>query len=144
MSVLPLPIKGLLVYIHFMLVFLGILAALALGGIIYIFLSKKSSKIQKLASLGALILSGLVLGVCSVILVFGNAGQAEDPYAFPLAAEKAEPSDNADFIQLSIFLVILVAIFGFIIYLGIREQKRKQSEKIDANKKKSGLSTDEF
>ena len=118
-----------------MLIVLGILAVSVLGGIIYVFTSPKSSRIQKLAALGAIIISGLTILVCGIILIFGGGGQS-DPYSFPLAAETtsgaAEGSSRIG--ELIIFLVILLLIFGYIIYAGIREQKKNTQKKPDANK----------
>jgi len=127
-----------------MLIVLGVIAALALGGIIYLFFSGKSSKIQKMAALGALVLSGLTLGVCGVILIFGGSGQKEDPYALNLPAEHVEPAAKNGMVQLVIYLVILLAAFGIVIFLGIRDRKSHDAGKPAVKNKKKGFSIDEF
>ena len=111
-----------------MLIVLGVLAIAALGGIIYVFISEKSSKMQKYTALGALALSGLAILICAMILIFGS-GQPNDPYAFPLAAETVQPEPNTRTAEAIIFLVVLLLIFGLIIYFGIRDHKKKAVNK---------------
>lgn len=118
-----------------MFIVFGILAAAALGGIIYIFLSKKSSRIQKLFALGALVLSGLAVAICGVFLIVGkDASDKPDPYSFPLAVEAAKPGPKINVVALVIFLIILLAFFGFIIYIGIRDQKIRKKEEAASGK----------
>ena len=113
-----------------LIILLGILAAAALGGLIYLFLSKKSSRVQKMAALGALILSGLALGICGVFLIFSGGSEAgKDPYALPSAAEQPKTSTNIR--DLLVLLVVLLLFFGFIIILGMRERKK---HKLDMSK----------
>jgi preprotein translocase subunit YajC len=127
------------------LFFLGILAAGILGVIIYFFLSKKSPKPLKLAALGALILSGLALAVCAFLLFSGPRAGPVGPYDAPALTQGAPPPANApNIIALVIFLAVLLAFFGFIIFLGIRDQKRKAVEEAIANTKDSDLEQDSF
>ena len=112
-----------------MLIVLGILAVIALGGIIYIFLSGNSSKIQKMAALGAIILCGLALGVCGIRIIFGGASGNDDPYAFPLLAEEVQPKTKNNSAELIIFLVVLMVIFGFVIFIGIRDKSKQGKDK---------------
>jgi heme/copper-type cytochrome/quinol oxidase subunit 2 len=109
-----------------MLIFLGIFAAALLGGMIYTFLSRKSTKAIKLAALIALVLSGISLAVCSIFIVF-NAGKvsSEGLYPAPVPVEKAPVSSGNDILVIVIVLIILLAFFGFIFFLGLRDQKKK-------------------
>jgi amino acid transporter len=107
-----------------MYVILGIVAVVALGYVISLFMSKKSSRIQRLVALGALILSGIVLIICGAIIIFGGAAENNDPYAFPLDPKPVEPEGMSNTAEFLIFLVILLLFFGFIIFWGIREQKK--------------------
>jgi preprotein translocase subunit YajC len=112
-----------------MYVILGILAFLALGGIIYLFLSKKSSKIQKLVALGALILSGLALGICGTIIIFAGDAEQVDPFAFPLDVNPVEqPKGVSNTVEVLILLLVLIIFFGFIVFLWSREKKRQTAE----------------
>ena len=111
-----------------MIIVLGILAAAALGGVIYLFLSPKSTKIQKFAALGALIVCGIAI-LISGFRIFLGSGEANDPYAFPLAAETAQPRSSDNFAELIIFLVVLLLVFGLIIRKGIMDSKKIAPEK---------------
>ena len=124
-----------------MLILLGILAASSLGAIIYIFRSQKSTKIQKYAALGALILSGIAVLICGFLIIFGGGAQ-NDPYHFPLAAETAPQVEaNSRIGELLIFLVIFLLVFGFIIYSGIKDQKNKAIKRPDTNRAPSFKTT---
>jgi cytochrome bd-type quinol oxidase subunit 2 len=107
-----------------MYVILGILAVIALGGIVYLFLSKESSHLLKMVALGALILSGIALGICGAVLIFGGDEKGNDLYAFPLDPTPVEPEGMSDTTELIIFLLMLFLIFGFIVFLGLREKKK--------------------
>jgi heme/copper-type cytochrome/quinol oxidase subunit 2 len=109
-----------------MLIFLGVLAAALLGGMIYTFLSTKSTKSIKLAALIALALSGISLAVCGIFVVLsGGAAPAEGLYPVPAAVEEAPVDSGNDILVIAIILVILLAFFGFIIFLGLKDQKKK-------------------
>jgi preprotein translocase subunit YajC len=112
-----------------MYVVLGILAFIALGGVIYLFLSKKSSKIQKLAAMGALVLSGLALGVCGAVLIFAGDTEEVDTFVFPLDPKPVEQSKGmSNAIELLILVVILLVFFGFLAFIGLRERKKQAAE----------------
>jgi amino acid transporter len=111
----------------FMYIILGIVAVAALGYVVSLFLSKKASRIQKLVALGALVLSGLVLIICGAIIIFGGGTEAKDPYAFPLDAKPAEPEGMSNTAEFMIFLLVLLVLFGFIIIMGLRQQKKNAS-----------------
>jgi amino acid transporter len=115
-----------------MLVVLGILAVAALSGLVYFYLSPKSTKTQKLAALGALALCGLALLICGIFLIFGNE-EKKDPYAFPVAAEAAQPKPKAQVFELVIFLIALLLLFGFVVFLGYRDQKKRALGNTDIN-----------
>jgi amino acid transporter len=107
------------------LVFLGFLAAAVLGGMIYVFLSRKSSKLLKLAALIALIMSGLTLGICTIILFGGSSGGKEADPIFTVLTEPEQPVKAANPVGLVFFLVLLLAFFGFIVFIGMKDQKKK-------------------
>jgi predicted permease len=112
-----------------MYVILGILAGLALGGMIYLLLSKKSSKIQKLVALGALVLSGIALGICGAIIIFAGDAEQVDPFAFPLDVKPVEQSKGmSNTVEILILVLILLIFFGFIAFIWFREKKKQAAE----------------
>jgi flagellar basal body-associated protein FliL len=120
-----------------MYVVLGILAFLALGGITYLFLSKKSTKIEKLAAMGALILSGLVLGICGAVLIFAGDAEEVDPFVFPLDPQPVEqPKSMSNATELLILVLVLLIFGGFIAFIWFREKKRLAAE-AEASKDKN-------
>ena len=106
---------------------MGILGAAALGGLIYLFISAKSSKTMKKAALAALIASGIALIVCAIIVVIRLTGGNDDPYAFPPDTVEIGHSGSNIF-EILIFLFVMVAVFGFIIYMGLREKKKQEAK----------------
>ena len=106
---------------------LGLLAAAALGGLIYVFLNKKTPRTLKIAALIAIILSGLALGICGIIIFSANNGDEseETQYTFTPSNEPAERESNLHVTELVIFLIVLLAALGFIIYLGIRDRNKR-------------------
>ncbi|MDR2617910.1 MAG: hypothetical protein LBC62_03470 [Treponema sp.] len=109
------------------LVFLGFLAAAVLGGIIYVFLSRKSSKTLKLAALIALVMSGLTLGICAVILFGGSSGAEEADAVFTVLTEPEQQVKAANPGGLIFFLVFLLVFFGFIVFIGMKDMKKKKA-----------------
>jgi amino acid transporter len=131
-----------------MLIFLGILAVALLGGMIYTFLSRKSVKSIKLAALIALVLSGISLAVCGIFIVLGaDTSSAEGLYPVLTAVEEAPAGSGDDILVIAIILIILLAFFGFIIFLGLKDQKKKAEfnntgARAGGAKKAAGKSTD--
>ena len=121
-----------------MLIIFGIIAAAALGGIIFLFLSPKSSGVQKKAALISLAVSGLALIVCAVIIAL-NSGEEEDPYASPFMTEELVPVENPHILELLIFLAVLLVVLGFVIYMGMKERKKQAARNPD-NKISGGKS----
>ena len=111
------------------LVFLSVLAAVVLGGIIYLLLSAKSSHVLKLAALIALIVNCLALGVCAVILVYGPGKGEEAELILPILVESKQPAEVSNLMGLIAFLLALLAFFSFIIFLGIRDKKKRAADK---------------
>jgi amino acid transporter len=124
-----------------MYVILGILAVLALGGIVYLFLSKKSSKLQKLVALGALILSGIALGICGAVLIFAGDAEDADPFAFPLDVKPVEqPKGMSNATEFIILALVLLLFFGFIAFIWFRDKKRQAAESGKEKNRNSGFS----
>jgi preprotein translocase subunit YajC len=111
------------------LVLQTVIAAALLGMMFYFFFSKKSSRGLRLLALTALIMSALAVGVCGFFLVFGaKAGEEEAALELLILNEGAPPAEKPSVAGLIIFLVVLVVFFAVIIFLGIRDQRKKAVE----------------
>jgi amino acid transporter len=108
-----------------MLVVLGILSAGLLGIIIYLALSPKSSKLLKLSAFIALGLIVIAVGICAIFLVIGPS-EDTGVINFPVFDDSPPaPTRNVNIVETLIFAAIFLIIMGFIIYLGLRERRRK-------------------
>ena len=111
-----------------MLVVLAIISLGLLGTIIYFAFSPKSSRILKLASLGALGLIGLSLGICAVILIMGH-GEDDGKIPIPVFADPpptVQPK-NSNIVETVVFFTIFFVIMLLIVFLVIRERKQKEA-----------------
>ena len=126
-----------------MIFLMGILGALALGGMVFLFISPKSSKLQKKAALFALIVSGAALVICAIIVFIGLAGGNDDPYAFPPDAAEVRHS-GINILEILIFLFVLIAVFGFIVYMGLRERKKQEAKKHHQSDSDTEFSSKDF
>jgi flagellar basal body-associated protein FliL len=121
-----------------LIIVLSILSVGLLGLIVFFFFSKKSSRGLKRAALGALIAIGLSLGVCGFFIIQGPAVTEADLYMPPVVVTDKTPVKGANVLGLLIFLVILVALLGVIIFLGMRDQRKKAVEEAIAGFDDSG------
>jgi preprotein translocase subunit YajC len=108
------------------LVILGIIGTALLIMMFYFFLSKKSSKGLKLLALAALIASGTTMAVCGVFIAFGaQAVEEEELLEHEILNEPVTPEKTGGGAGLAIFLAILIIFFGVIIFLAVRDQRKK-------------------
>jgi hypothetical protein len=108
-----------------LIIVLSVLSVGLLGLIVFFFFSKKSSPALKRAALGALIAIGLSLGVCGFFIIRGPAVSEAELY-FPVVTVTDQPAVQGTNIPgLFVFLLILVALLGLIIFVGMRDQKKK-------------------
>jgi hypothetical protein len=112
-------------------VLFGPLAAIPLGLIVYVALSKKTGprlRIAALIALGVMILSVIV----SLMLIFGGVGRIEGDAVLPpgLPVEEALPPGNDLWILLA-FIGFFAVLFAVVAMLSIRERRRLK----DASKK---------
>jgi preprotein translocase subunit YajC len=111
------------------LVILGIIGAALLVMMFYFFLSRKSSKGLKLLALGALIVSGITMAVCGFFIAFGaRAVEEEEILEQAILNEPAAPEKTGGIVNFVIFLAVLVIFFGVIIFLGIRDQRKRAAD----------------
>ena len=112
-------------YTGFMLIVLGIFSMGLLGLIIYFAFSSKSSRFLKLAAKIALGLIGIAIAVCSVFIVLGPS---EDVMDIPLPVFSDAPPEQprrGNVFEIVIFLAILAMIISLLVYLSIKDQKKK-------------------
>ncbi|MDR2159049.1 MAG: hypothetical protein LBP23_03165 [Treponema sp.] len=121
-----------------LIIALSVLSAGLLGLIVFFFFSKKSSRSLRRAAMAALIAIGLSLGVCGFFIIRGPAPPEAELY-LPLAAVAEEaPVKGDSVLSLLVFLVILAALLGLIIFIGMRDQRRKAAEQAVADFDGSG------
>jgi heme/copper-type cytochrome/quinol oxidase subunit 4 len=106
----------------------GIILSLGfLGVIAFLALSKKSDKLTKKLAFFALIIIGvsIVLGTAISIIFYKPA---EEPIEFQipgLMAPQPKTPDSSSNIMVLIFAIVLVLFLAMIIYLSLKEQKKK-------------------
>jgi cytochrome bd-type quinol oxidase subunit 2 len=106
------------------------LALLFLGFIVYLALSKKSSRMVRLAALIALAVIILAITVCMIIIFSAQeAGADAGPVDFVTGEPAASVSNNFNIIILAIFVL---ALLGAVIILSLREQRKALKEKDDS------------
>jgi cbb3-type cytochrome oxidase subunit 3 len=108
-----------------LIIVLSVLSLGLLGLIVFFFFSKKSPPALKRAALGALAAIALSLGVCGFFVIRGPSAPEAELY-LPLVTATDQPSaKGAGIPGLLVFLVILLALLGVIIFAGMRDQKKK-------------------
>ena len=106
------------------------LGIITLAGIIYMAVSRKSSFTLRLVALGALALMVVTIIIC-LLFIFGVIETAVEPVqSMPDAPPPPEPtSENSNPGPLILLIIFLLAMFGGIIFLSLREQKRSKNMK---------------
>jgi amino acid transporter len=99
-----------------------------LGVIVYIALSRKSSKALRLAALGALGAIILSVLICLVI-IFASMGVTGREPVMPdfLTTEPLPDAPKGNFFVLFPLAVFIIAFLGVVIFLSLRERKRQQN-----------------
>ncbi|MDR2094687.1 MAG: hypothetical protein LBP76_04110 [Treponema sp.] len=121
-----------------LIIVLSVLSIGLLGLIVFFFFSKKSSRSLKRAALAALIVIGISLAVCGFFIIRGP-GVSEAELYLPVTTVVDEPPvKGVNILSLLIFLVILTALLGVIIFIGMRDQRRKAVEEAIAGFDDSG------
>jgi preprotein translocase subunit YajC len=113
------------------LVVLGIIAAVLLGMMFYFFLSRKSSKGLKLLALVALVVSGVTMAVCGFFIVFSaRAVEEEELLEYEILNEAPAPEKTGSVAGFVILLAVLAVFFGIILFLGLRDRRKKAADAI--------------
>jgi hypothetical protein len=103
------------------------LSVVLLGLIVYFALSPRSSKVLRLAALGALGAIMLSIVIC-MIIIFAGLGAADDEPVMPdfFAAEPPPASSRGNFFALFLLAVFLLAFMGVVIFLAMKERKNRR------------------
>jgi cbb3-type cytochrome oxidase subunit 3 len=84
------------------------------------------------------------MGICAFLLFSGPASSPVGPYDAPALTHTDTPVKAPNIIALVIFLVVLLIFFGIVIYLGMKDQRKKAVDDAIANTKDSDLEEDSF
>jgi uncharacterized protein involved in exopolysaccharide biosynthesis len=103
------------------------LSVVLLGVIVYFALSPDSSKILRLTALGALGAIMLSIVIC-VVIIFVSGGSSGGEPVMPdfLAAETPPPAPQGNSFVLLIFAVFLLGFLGLVVFLSMRERRRRE------------------
>ncbi|MDR0643268.1 MAG: hypothetical protein LBG07_12525 [Treponema sp.] len=111
------------------MLFIGIPFSIALlGVIVYIALSRKSSKALRMTALAALAAIILSVLICTVIIFAGMGFTGKEP-VMPdfLAVEPLPDAPQGNSLVLFLLAVFIIAFLGVVILLSLRERKRQQN-----------------
>ena len=111
-----------------MQVVLIILSLGLLGVIIYYAVSSKSSRLLKLSALGALGLIVLSLAIASIFIALGGDDDEGEAYVPIFVDAPQEPPEKKNTVEIAIFLMILSAITGLIIFVTTKDRKQRLAE----------------
>ena len=110
-----------------MLIVLLIVSFALLGFIVYLAISKKSSRGIKWAALAALAVIFIAVGIC-LFLVFFEPVAEFVPIISDLPGKPVEQAESTAG-GLIIFLIVMIVFFAAIFYISFREQRRRKKEK---------------
>jgi hypothetical protein len=103
------------------------LSVILLGVIVYFALSPRSSKILRLATLGALVAIMLSIVICAIIIFAGMdtaGGEPVMPDFFAGETPQAAPKGNS--FVLFLLAVFLLVFLGIVVFLSMKERKRRE------------------
>jgi len=108
--------------------FLVILGLAALGGVIYMAISKKSSFKVRVAALCALAVMMLTVIICLIlsIKVVSTPQQILLPDALP--SDIPPPQTGGNSFMMIMFIVFLIGLFALVFVMAMREQKRADAK----------------
>jgi len=112
-----------------MQVVLVIISVVLLGVIINYAFSPKSSRILRLAALGALGLIAISLGIASIIIATsGSNGDTEESHLPIFLDLPQEAPKKSNLIEIIVFLVFLAFVIVMIAVIASRDRKIRQAE----------------
>jgi cellobiose-specific phosphotransferase system component IIC len=105
----------------FLLIPLGLVS---LAGVAYLAVSRKTDTKVRFAALGALALMMVAAIICLFVIFSGGSIQKVQPLPDALPSEIPPPS-GTNFLALIPLVIIVAALFGLVIIMGLREQRKK-------------------
>ena len=119
-------------------IFLAILSVILLGVIINYAFSPQSSRILRLASLGALVLIALSLGVASIVIAVSGFSKEAEEVHLPifLEAQGDAPKGPSNLFELIVCLAILAFVLILIVVVYSRDRKKMREEAKKAGSKR--------
>jgi len=107
------------------MIFIGIvIGIIIMAAMIYLALDKKSNFHTRIASLAALAVMILTIIIC-LIIIFSDDKVHIDPSTLIVGAPVEVKEDN-NLAGLMISIIFLLALFGIILFLAMREQRKKK------------------
>ena len=127
-----------------MQVVLSVISLGLLGLIIYFAVSPKSSRILRLSAFAALGLIGISLVVCGIFIIRGP-GESAEIIPLPVFEEAKPAAKSGNMATVVVFFIIFVLVLALIVFLAIRDQKKKGKGQVKGPEKEAAFSaTDEL
>ena len=108
-----------------MLVVMGILSVGLLGLIIYFAVSSRSSKLLKRSALIALGVIVLAVAVCGIFILVGPS-EKEAEVVLPVFLDSSPQVKNHNIVALLVFLATILIIVALIVFIPMRERRKKE------------------
>jgi hypothetical protein len=114
------------------MVILIILGVVIVCGVIFLAVSKKSTFKIRIAALGALVLMALSVVVC--MFVYSKGAKAPKMLILPdtLPSDIPPPQSATNIVMLVVLLIFIVALVVAVSVVSMREQRRTEGKKDDA------------
>jgi len=105
-----------------------IIGLITLAAMIYLAVDKKSSFVIRLASLGAIALMFIALIICIIIIASDNTVPI-DPSTLIVGAPPPVKEKKTNLFPIITIVVVMVALFVYIAFLAMKENKKNQPKK---------------
>jgi amino acid transporter len=124
------------------MIFFGILIGLILlAGMVFLAISKKSTKGMRIAAVIALGVMITTVIICLFLILFGVKAPVDEGIILLTEAVPPPPKSSGNFWILLLFMLFLFGLFVFVIFISIREHQAQK--KLAAKKETAALFLDE-